>query len=78
MINSKYQVHILLGLMSGPKSIRTIMINRDIPFTKATYMITALKNLIIEGNLEILSSSNDTISLDNVYKFTDRVTVTEL
>ena len=46
MINSKYQVHILLGLMSGPKSI--------------------------------LSSSNDTMWLDNVYKFTEKVTVTEL
>ena len=78
MIKSKYQVHILLGLMSGPKSIRTILINRDIPFTKATYMITALKNLIIEGNLEILSSSNETMLLDNVYKFSEKVTVTEL
>ena len=78
MINSKYQVHILLGLMSGPKSIRTIMINREIPFTKETYMLTALKHLLVSGNLVIVSDSNETILLDSVYTFTDKVTVTEL
>lgn len=78
MINSKYQSHILLGLISGPKSIRTIMTNRDIPFTKSKYMLTALKHLLVSGNLVIVSGSNETILLDNVYKFTDKVTVTEL
>jgi hypothetical protein len=77
MINSKYQVHILLGLISGPKSIRTIMTNRDIPFTKTTYMITALKHLLANGNIDLVSGSNETILLDNVYKFTEKVTVTE-
>ena len=78
MINSKYQVHILLGLMSGPKSINTIMTNRDIPFTKSKYMLTALKHLLVSGNLVIVSGPKDTISLDNVYNFTDKVTITEL
>jgi hypothetical protein len=77
MINSKYQVHILLGLMSGPKSINTIMINRDIPFTKSKYMLTALKNLVLSGNLELTSVSNETNLLDNTYKLSDKVTVTE-
>lgn len=78
MINSKYQSHILLGLMNGPKSLRTIMTNRDIPFTKSTYMITALKNLLANGNLVLVSSSNETMWLDNVYTFSEKVTVTEL
>ena len=77
MINSKYQSHILLGLISGPKSIRTIMINRDIPFTKETYMLTALKHLLLSGNLVIVSGSNETSLLDNTYKLSEKVTVTE-
>ena len=77
MIKSKYQSHILLGLISGPKSIRTIMTNRDIPFTKETYMLTALKHLLVSGNLVLVFGSNDTISLDNIYTFSEKVTVTE-
>jgi hypothetical protein len=53
------------------------MINRDIPFTKETYMLTALKHLLLSGNLVIVSGSNETSLLDNTYKLSEKVTVTE-
>ena len=75
MTKSVYQTHILLGLINRPNSIRGIMKNRDILLSKSTYMITALKKLLAEGNLETVSISNETMWMDNVYRLSKKVTV---
>ncbi len=51
------------------------MKNRDILLSKSTYMITALKKLLAEGNLETVSISNETMWMDNVYRLSKKVTV---